>query len=147
VSIVRVDIEDFERKVKQDMLAREKRIEAAIALTAKLGAAYVKTRVPVAFEDLRKSVHATESSIIADAPHAAPVETGSRPHWMPIKPLLRWVELRFAGKTPSELKSIAYAIQHKIAERGTRPTWYMLGAVPEVEKILDREVRRALPDP
>jgi hypothetical protein len=71
---------------------------------------------------------------------------GSRPHWAPIKPLIAWCALRFPHLPPSEQKSIAYAIQHKIAERGTRPHWYMRGSLPQIQKILDRRMRAALPD-
>lgn len=62
----------------------------------------VRKNMPVAFGELRKSVHAergkakakTAARVVADAPHAAPVETGSRPHWPPLEPLVRWVKLR-----------------------------------------------------
>ena len=32
--------------------------------------------------------------MIVTAPHAAAVENGSRPHWVPIDPLIAWVKLR-----------------------------------------------------
>lgn len=61
----------------------------------------VKRRVPVAFGELRESVKpearaAGGAAIVVDAPHAAPVETGSRPHMPPLAPLLAWVKLRAA---------------------------------------------------
>jgi hypothetical protein len=60
----------------------------------------VKRRVPVAFGDLRESVQpesrAHGAAIVVDAPHAAPVETGSRPHMPPLAPLVAWVKLRGA---------------------------------------------------
>jgi hypothetical protein len=47
------------------------------------------------------------------ADHAEPQEFGSRPHWAPIKPLLKWSR-RVLGD-----ESAAYAVQKKIAEQGT----------------------------
>jgi len=73
---------------------RERRIQNAIAATAREGANHVRHNVPVAFSELRDSVHAEGHRIVADAPHAAPVETGSRPHWPPLAPLIAWVKLR-----------------------------------------------------
>ena len=35
-----------------------------------------------------------QSSVVADAPHAAAVEVGSRPHTPPLAPLIAWVQLR-----------------------------------------------------
>jgi hypothetical protein len=75
---------------------REKRILGAIEATAKVGASIVKRRVPVALGELRESVHVQGSLIVIDAPHAAPVETGSRPHTPPLAPLVAWIKLRSA---------------------------------------------------
>jgi len=79
---------------------RERRIGGAVTAAAKVGTTVVKRRVPVAFGELRESVHAEESdrgvAIVVDAPHAAPVETGSRPHTPPLAPLVAWVKLRGA---------------------------------------------------
>lgn len=146
MTVVRVELRDFPRRIEADMRARDKRVRRGLELAAVRGAAYVKTRVPVAFETLKDSVKAQGTKIVADAPHAAPVETGSRPHWMPIKPLLKWVALRFSHLSPAEQKNVAYAIRAKIAEQGTKPAWYMRGSLPEIQKILDREMRRAVPD-
>lgn len=67
---------------------------------ARAGASVVKRRVPVAHGELREAVHAEEraqgAAIVVDAPHAAPVETGSRPHTPPLAPILEWVKLRAA---------------------------------------------------
>ena len=79
---------------------REKRIAGAVRRTAKDGAAVVREHVPVAFGELRDSVAGkpTEKGarIDADAPHAAAVEVGSRPHTPPLEPLIAWVRLRAA---------------------------------------------------
>ena len=86
----------FARLFAQHQAEREKRIRGAMKKTASAGVAIVKSAVPVAFGELRESVHATGTKIVVDAPHAAPVEVGSRPHWMPLAPLIKWVKLRGA---------------------------------------------------
>jgi len=91
-------------RLKADMAARQKRVRAAVGATARAGAAHLRRNVPVAFGELRSSVHTETDSghsrIIADAPHACAVEVGARPHWAPLEPLIRWVKLRgFQGLT------------------------------------------------
>jgi hypothetical protein len=77
---------------------RERHLRAAAASAAKGGVIVVKRRVPVAFGELRESVHAEEhaqgAAIVVDAPHAADVEIGARPHMPPLAPLVEWVKLR-----------------------------------------------------
>jgi len=51
--------------------------------------------------------------VSASAPYAAAVEYGSSPHWVPIAPLKEWARKKI-GK-----EEVAYAIQKKIAKKGT----------------------------
>lgn len=80
------------RKLDKDV------VRAAIRRAAKRGVDICQAAAPAAFEELRKSIHAIPTDdgalIRADAPHAAAVEHGSRPHMPPVEPLVRWVELR-----------------------------------------------------
>lgn len=58
-------------------------------------------------------------------------------------------ELRsYAEKNPGGVSviAIAKAIQAKIAARGTKPHWYMREALPEIQELLDREIRMSLED-
>jgi hypothetical protein len=167
--------------IKRHMRQRTKRIEQAIKRTARSGAAHVRRNCPVAFSELRDSVHVEGARIIADAPHAAALEVGSRPHWPPLEPLIAWVKLRgfqglvstkqrgrLPGTTTAAAASsvagaiaslesggavpidaaeqVARAIQFAIAKRGTKPHWYMRGAVPFVTKVLHTEIQKAVPD-
>lgn len=76
----------------------QRRLERELRRAAKRGVTAVKQNVPVAFGELRESVHSEPvdggAQIIVDAPHAAAVNNGARPHWMPLEPLIRWVKLR-----------------------------------------------------
>jgi len=74
--------------------ARVRRVKTAIKKTARRGARIVEDHVPRAFGELAESVHVDERRIIVDAPHAAAVNNGSRPHLVPLEPLIRWVKLR-----------------------------------------------------
>jgi hypothetical protein len=79
---------------------RAKRILNAIRRAVDRAVKIVKRAVPVAFGELREAVHARArergGAVIVDAPHAAPVEEGSRPHTPPLEPLIEWVRLRGA---------------------------------------------------
>jgi hypothetical protein len=75
---------------------RQQKVERAARKAASKGVSIVKRKIPVAFGELRESAHREGTSVVVDAPHAAPVEVGSRPHMPPLEPILRWVKLRGA---------------------------------------------------
>jgi hypothetical protein len=76
-------------------LARLERVKHAMYEAALLGAEVVAKKVPVDVGSLKTSIHAIETpdgaELLADAPHAAVVETGTRPHMPPLQPLIDWV--------------------------------------------------------
>lgn len=84
----------FAAKFKQDMRRLDSGMDRARMRAARKTAAWVRQHVPVAFSELRDSVREEGSKVIADAPYAMAVELGSRPHWMPLEPLIKWVQLR-----------------------------------------------------
>lgn len=77
---------------------REGKVRSAVHRAARkasiANSSALKQNIPVAFGELRESVHVEGGLVIVDAPHAAAVNNGSRPHWMPIEPLIAWVKLR-----------------------------------------------------
>lgn len=99
---------ELTRELKKLGKRAEKRAKAARRRAAQKTAAHVRRNIPVAFSELRDSVEAKGETVIADAPHAAAVEKGSRPHRPPIEPLIRWVKLRgMQGlTTPGRMKRI-----------------------------------------
>ena len=79
----------------------QKQVDNAVRKTARQAVRIVRKNVPVAFGELRDSLHAESlpgpgqvATTIADAPHAAAVEVGSRPHLVPLDALIKWVKLR-----------------------------------------------------
>lgn len=94
----RVSLDDLPGRIASDMKAREGRIQKAIMRTAEQGVKVVQSNMPVAFGGLKESTHAVSrgqgAAIEVDDPNAAAVEVGSRPHWPPLEPIVRWVKLR-----------------------------------------------------
>lgn len=103
---------DLKRILGARLSKLDKRLERATRRaaqrTARTMASNVRRQLPVAFGRLRNSIHAEGSKVIADAPHAAAVEWGAKPHWVPIKALIEWVRLRGMQSTlsPSQLKRL-----------------------------------------
>jgi hypothetical protein len=92
--VVVESFQELNREIRKDLRQKRRKAAGAVQKTAREGAGYVRRNLPVAHGELRNSVHAEKAAIVADAPHAAPVETGSRPHTPPLAPLVAWVKLR-----------------------------------------------------
>lgn len=87
-------LKDLIDKLARDLKDRRGAVRRALRSAARRGVTVVKEEVPVAFGEIRESVHAEGSKVVVDAPHARPVNDGSRPHMPPLAPLIRWVKLR-----------------------------------------------------
>lgn len=72
-----------------------RRVLNAIHEAAHLGAEVVAKAAPMDQGGIKLSTHAEiqngVSRIVSDAPHAVIMESGSRPHTPPLKPLIAWV--------------------------------------------------------
>lgn len=91
------------KALQKDLRGKERALDSARRRAAQKHAAYVRSHMPVAFGELRASVSASDGKVTVDAPYAAAVEVGSRPHWMPLEPLIKWVKLRgFQGLASSK---------------------------------------------
>lgn len=66
----------------------------------------------------------------SDVSYAPFMEFGTSPHWAPIEPLVRWVELKF-GADGQAAWSIARGVQRAIAAKGQEPRLYLGRAVDE----------------
>jgi hypothetical protein len=96
------NLKDALTAMRKDARMRTTRLKNAVRRAARDGARYiVDETVPTAFEELADSVHVEvggrgtgSASVVVDAPHAAAVENGARPHWPPLDPIIHWVELR-----------------------------------------------------
>jgi hypothetical protein len=74
-------------------------------------------------------------SVGADV-YAAPVETGSRPHFPPASALLPWVQKKFGVDDEKKALSIAFAISKKMSQRGTQGHMMFARALETLEPMV-----------
>ena len=85
--------------------------------------------------------------VTGTAPHTVAVEMGTRPHPVPIAPLLDWVKAKL-GLDGKEGRQVAFAISRKIAKHGTKGVAMFRRAMEvnnngaRVERILQAAVPR-----
>ncbi len=96
---VNVSLKDLDATIRKDLRNVQKRVMGAIKKTARHTKNLAEREfMPVAFGELRGSGRVEDrtdgAAVVWDAPHAAAVEFGSRPHMPPLEPLIRWVKLR-----------------------------------------------------
>ena len=97
------------------------------------------------------------ADLFNDTPYAGILEEGSRPHYPPLKPILRWVVRKFGialdggrrsfetiDQVPHETILVARSICQKIALRGTRAHHMIGGNFKLFVRIARRVVNRAL---
>lgn len=83
-----------------------------------------------------------EARVFNNAPHAVFVELGRRAgRPPPVDALLPWVRavLRLSGR---EARNAAFLIARAIGTRGLRPRLILTRAMPEIERLVTRTVRR-----
>lgn len=98
---------------------------------------------------LRDSVSVTNvedgADVTVDAPHAAPIEEGTRPFRPPLRPLTLWAMRKFSVDE-GEARRIARAVAAKIEKHGIEPRWFFRTAIADSEDAMRRaieyEVRR-----
>ena len=94
------DVRELAALLQRHSRERAERLRAATLPAAEGGAVAVRRGVPAPHGELAGSVKTeprpTGAAIVVDAPQAAAVEVGSRPHTPPLGPLVAWVKLRGA---------------------------------------------------
>lgn len=117
---------------------RQESMRGAIRASVKAAVNIIKSNTPVAFEDLKKSVHAEGNEVVVDAPHAVAVEVGSRPHVAPLAPIIAWA-YQVGGD-----REMAGAVWKKIATEGTRPRWFVRGSIPAIMQATGAKIQYVL---
>jgi len=81
-----------------------------------------------------------------DAPHAAFIEYGTRPHMPPLQPLMDWAIRKGLADTEEEAKAVAWKIAQKIKREGTTPKFFLARAVKQLSRrrIVSREIKAEL---
>lgn len=140
-----VDSREFGRLFREIESKRPAAVVRGIVSAALLGAEVLARRAPKDLKNLTKSVRAeimpAGAQIVIDAPYAGIVEMGSRPHWMPIKPLLEWAKRKVGA---ADAYRLAKGVQNKIAKYGNTPTYFVRKSLPALRKILKAEVEREM---
>jgi hypothetical protein len=140
-----VTLEQFERVFAENEGARLRRLESAVYEAAAAGVGPLVSEAPIDTGHLRQSAHLEQDvaakvvEIVFDAPYSALVELGTRPHIVSLRALFDWVQRHaasFGANSNSDVFRIAHAIQNKIAEFGTEPTFFVRDRIPELEQIL-----------
>jgi hypothetical protein len=96
---------------------------------------------------LRNSVkvNAFTREITVEAPHAAPINFGTRPFTPPLGPLLTWVVRKGLADDEDHAWAVARKIQAKIAAEGIAPRHYFDKAMKTVQDVVvPAEVRAEL---
>lgn len=91
------------------------------------------------------------ADVAVNAPHAAFLEYGTRPHFPPVAPVFEWVMRKLRpvaedGKSAEEVgMGIARAICLKISRDGTAPRWYARSAAKRIYfDVLPDEISREM---
>jgi hypothetical protein len=86
--------------------------------------------------------------VIYDAPYAAYVHEGTRPHFPPVDALVRWVQLVLGIHDEAEARGVAFAIARSISIHGTKPVPFLTDAIQATKPmwftILERNFKAAL---
>lgn len=154
MTVYHVTLDEFLGKLDKLPDEVEKALVRALRSTAQAGVGVVSEEIATASPhpavdtgDLLRSVDyspmRTGGRVMVDAPHAAIVEHGSRPHRPPLLPLERWAKRKF-NVSDDEARGIAFRVASKIAARGTEPRFYMKRSMGKLEKRLADEVESEL---
>jgi len=152
MSVVDVPLGKAAEVIARDEKRRVASVYSAIVDASNVGAKIISARAPQDIGKLAASSHSEGNGIgqviqtIVDAPYAACVELGTRPHYPPIAPLIDWVHRHIGSYSSVGAGSsadadrvayrIALGIQRKIGERGTEPTFFVRDSLPDMAKTL-----------
>jgi len=160
---------DASKKIPAGIRAALNSARRAVLESAHFGAELIAANAPVDRGSLKSSVHVEKSAvggagtdvrIRIDAPHAAVMEMGSRPHTPPLGPLVEWVKRYRASfdiegrgvvrdasgrfQASPAVVAVARAIQRKIARDGTKPTYFVQRQLPAIREHLHAALTAAL---
>jgi hypothetical protein len=75
--------------------------------------------------------------------YSLPVETGSRPHFPPVAPLILWAQRKFSV-TDKEARSIGFLVARAISRRGTPPVEMARKAIDSVRGAIEARFNKAV---
>ena len=78
------------------------------------------------------------------APHAAPIENGTRPFSPPLRPLIEWALRKGLADTEEEAKQVAFRVRAAIRRRGIAPRYYFRTAWQKSRPAMRRAIKAEL---
>lgn len=98
------------------------------------------------------------ANLINSVPYIGVLEVGSRPHWPPRDPIMRWVvrqegtkggqkgkrSFESTAEVSSEIKSKTFLVRRAIAESGTEAHFMVRNNLDRLRRILRQETERML---
>lgn len=153
---VRVEAEGLRRLMAKAPAIMMEELAGGVTEASMLAEREIRERTPTSGAGLlRESIGAmpvefvesgARGGVATSLSYAAPVETGSKPHFPPVAPLTDWVE-RKLGLKGAEAKGVAFAIARKIAKEGTTGAFMFRDGFAAVEtqifEIIGAAVERA----
>jgi hypothetical protein len=117
---------ELEKRLKQSPQKYEPKIRRFFEQASMLALGNVQRETPVNTGALRSSIGyeirgtaANMQGVVGTPQHYAPyVETGTAPHWSPLRPLREYARRKW-GKSGAALEASARGLQRKIAAKGT----------------------------
>ena len=97
---------------------------------------------------MRQSVHVQNhpdgAEIYVDAPHAGPINNGTRPFRPPVSALVTWAVRKGLAANEQEAWPIAKAVCDKIEAEGIEPRHFWEKAMARMEEVIRGEVQYEL---
>jgi hypothetical protein len=90
--------------------------------------------------------HENGAVVVADAPHAAYMEWGTRPFTPPLMPLAEWALMKGLAETAEDAIDFALNLRDKFRREGIAPRFYMKRALADYmeENDLGEEIKKAM---
>lgn len=86
---------------------------------------------------------AVEGFVGSSLNYVEPVDLGAKPHFPPVDALIEWVKLRFAVKSDTEARGIAFVVARKIAASGTEGKKVFGPTLARLEPAIAERFRQA----
>jgi hypothetical protein len=139
------NFKDYQKALRKDLKAYKKRLSKAIIKTVKESTKVIKKNAPTrggnavarVKSNIKEKTKVKQLKIICERPYSMYIEIGTAPNEVDVAPLLAWCEEKGIPE------NIAWKIRNSIKKRGIKPTFFMAKSLPEINIILDKNIKIA----
>jgi hypothetical protein len=146
---MKINMRQLPAMLKREVGARSKAVINAQRRAATRAVPLLAALTPVDLGEMKDGWYAqntTRGAIVGnDAPHAAFIEFGTRPHPVSVEgqaKIRAWVLRKISSANEGNADSITFAICKKIRERGSKPHWIIKKNMPKIMRILRDELKK-----